>query len=136
MMPSTPPHAVAVEVVATQPTDADDALIARLSHAADRDIAPVAYLVKVRLQSMPPATSSGWALYISDFRVPKYWQYEAGIYFKVYEPTFFTDHAGEPLRFSPDGTDFIETGLTLAGPDVVPSRAEARDLPRQSDVLN
>ena len=32
----------------------------------------VAYLVKVRLQSVPPAASAGWGLYVGDFRVPKY----------------------------------------------------------------
>jgi hypothetical protein len=135
-MSQTPPQAVGVDVVATQPTDGDDALIARLSQAAGRDIAPVAYLVKVRLQTMPPATSSGWALYVNDFRVPKYWQYKDGIYFKVFDPQFFTDHVGESLRFSSNGTEFIETGLTLATPDVVPSPTDARDLPRLNDVLN
>jgi hypothetical protein len=134
-MPPTPPQAVAVEVVATQPTDADDATIARLNQAADRELAPVAYLVKIRLQTIPPATSSGWALYVNDFRIPKYWQYTDGIYFKVYDPQFFSDHAGEPLRFTPNGTDFIETGLTLATPDVVPAGTKARHLPRQSELL-
>jgi hypothetical protein len=135
-MPQTPPQAIAVEVVATRPTDADNALIARLSQAAGRDMAPVAYFVKIRLQDIPPATSSGWALYVNDFRVPKYWQYKDGIYFKVYDPQFFADHAGEPLCFSSNGTDFIETGLTLVTADVVTPQTDARDLPRQSDVLN
>jgi len=135
MVPSTPPQAVAVEVVAARPTDADEALIARLSQEAGREMEQVAYLVKVRLQSVPPATSAGWALYVGGFRVPKYWQYEDGIYFKLYDPQFFTDHAGEPLRFSPDGTEFVETGLTLAAPEGPPPPTDVRDLPRQSDVL-
>ncbi|MET0418222.1 MAG: hypothetical protein ABW022_19590 [Actinoplanes sp.] len=134
-MALTPPQAIAVEVVTTQPTEADDALIARLSPAIRGDVAPAAYLVMIRLQTVPPATSSGWALYISDFRVPKYWQYARGIYFKVYDPQFLADHAGEPLRFSANGTEFIETGLTLAAPDLVSSPAEAHDLPRQDDIL-
>ena len=58
-MPPTPPQAVEVDVLATQPTDADDAVIARLNLTADRDIPPVAYVVRIRLQAVPPATSSG-----------------------------------------------------------------------------
>jgi hypothetical protein len=135
-MPPTPPQAISVEAVASQPNDADNAVIARLSQAAGRDMPPVAYLVTIRLQTVPEATSSGWALYVGDFRIPKYWEYKDGIYFKVYDPQFFSDHAGEALRFSPDGTEFIETGLTLASPDITPSSAaEMPDLPQQREVL-
>jgi hypothetical protein len=136
MMPLTPPHAIAVDVVATQPTDADAALIARLDPTVRRDAAPATYLVLVRLQTMPPATSSGWALYVNDFRIPKYWQYKDGIYFKVYDPQFLADHAGEQLRFSLNGIEFIETGLTLSAPNIVRSPTKALQLPRQDDVLN
>ena len=135
-MPPTPPQAVSVVVVASQPTDVDNAAIARLSHAAGREVPPVAYLVKIRLQTVPEATSTGWALYVGDFRIPKYWEYKDGIYFKVYDPQFFRDHAGGALRFSPDGTEFIETGLVLASPAILPSAAtETPDLPQQRDIL-
>ena len=135
-MPPTPPQAVSVEVVASQPTDADNAAITHLSQAAGRDVPPVAYLVKIRLQTVPEATSSGWALFVGDFRIPKYWEYKDGIYFKVYDPQFFTDHAGGALRFSPDGTEFIETGLVLTSPEILPSAAtETPDLPQQRDIL-
>ena len=136
-MPPTPPQAVSVEVVASQPTDADNAAITHLSQAAGRDVPPVAYLVKIRLQTVPEATSSGWALFVGDFRIPKYWEYKDGIYFKVYDPQFFTDHAGGALRFSPDGTEFIETGLVLTSPEILPSAAtETPDLPQQRDILS
>ena len=134
-MPQTPPKAVAVEVVATQPTDADDAMMASLGRAAGRDMAPIVYLVTVRLETIPAATSSGWALYVDDFRVPKYWQYKDGIYFKVYDPGFLADHDGGQLRFPPNGTDFIDTGLTLTTPNVVSSSTDTQDLPPQSDIL-
>jgi hypothetical protein len=135
-MALTPPQAVAVEVVATQPTEADNAAIARLSPVVRRDVAPAAYVIKIQLETMPPATSSGWALYINEFRIPKYWQYENGIYFKVYDPQFLVDHDGEPLRFSANGTEFVETGLTLTAPEIVSSSMQASDLPRQNDVLS
>lgn len=134
-MPPTPPNAIAVDVLATQPTDADNTVIARLSEAG-RDVTPAAYLVRIELDTVPEPTSTGWALYIDDFRVPKYWEYKDGIYFKVYESQFFADHAGGTLRFSSDGTTFIETGLTLSQPDVMASpSADSNDLPQQREIL-
>jgi hypothetical protein len=137
MQPPAPPNAAAVEVVATQPTDADNAARAHLSRTADRPLAPVTYLVKVRLDPIPPATSLGWALYVNDFRIPKYWEYKDGIYFKIFDPQFFSDHQGQALRFSHNGTEFIDTGLVLPQPDVGPqaSSTEAADLPKQADAL-
>jgi hypothetical protein len=135
-MALTPPQAIAVEVVATQPTEADNAVIARLSPVVRRDAAPAAYLIKIQLETMPPATSSGWALYINEFRIPKYWQYKDGIYFKVYDPQFLADHDGEPLRFSANGTEFVETGLTLTAPEIVSSAMQASELPPQEDALS
>jgi hypothetical protein len=138
MQPPTPPNAVAVEVVPTRPTDADAAAIAHLSSTAGRELAPVAYLVKVRLVPKPPPTSTGWALYVGDFRVPKYWEYPEGIYFKVFDPNFFADHRGQALRFSANRTDFIDTGLVLAesGEGAEFRAVEPTDLPRQEDVLS
>jgi hypothetical protein len=133
------PKAVAIEVVATQPTDADRAAIAHLSTRDGRGLAPVAYVVKVRLKSMPPITSRGWALYVDDLRIPKYWQYREGIYFKVFDPQFFLDHQGGRLRFSQDGSDFVDTGLRLSRPASRAkkgSRRAAAKLPLQADVLN
>ena len=134
----TAPKAVAVEVVATQPTDADRAAIAHLSARDGTALPPVAHVVKVRLKSMPPVTSRGWALYVNDFRIPKYWEYKDGIYFKVFDPQFFLDHQGEHLRFSQDGTDFVDTGLRLTRPTSRAkkgSRKDAAGLPLQADVL-
>lgn len=135
-MPATPPNAVAVEVVRARPTAADNAAIAHLGREAGRELAPVAHLVLVRLETIPPATGSGYALYVGDFRVPKYWEFRDGLYFKVYDPQFFTEHAGQPLRFSANGTDFVETSLVLAASDLDRfDAADIDDLPEQGDVL-
>ena len=137
MQPSLPPHAIAVEVVAVQPTDADRSAIAHLS-VRDRKLLPeVTYVVKVRFEAMPQATSQGWALYVNDFRIPKYWAYKDGIYFKVFDPQFFQDHQGQSLRFSQNGTEFTDTGLTLSAPHSGTEQlanGPAR-LPLQEDVL-
>ncbi len=99
MQQSTPPKVIGVEVVAAQPTDADNIVIAHLSSSGSKSLPPVTYLVTLRFESMPEATSHGWALYVNDFRIPKYWQYKNGIYFKVFDPQFFQDHQGQALRF-------------------------------------
>jgi hypothetical protein len=136
-MPVSPPVAVAVEVVATQPVDADAAALAPVRRQSGPEAVPITYLVKVQLAAVPPATGSGWALYVEDFRIPKYWQYVAGIFFKIYDPQFFADHAGGALRFSADaGAHFIETDLTLTGPDVLPESVTAdTELPTQRAML-
>jgi hypothetical protein len=133
MQPPTPPNAVGIEIVATRPTAADRATIDHLTRTAGRVLAPVTYLVKVRLDPMPSVTSMGWALYVDDFRIPKYWQYPEGIYFTMVDPQFFQDHRGGALRFSSNGTDFTDTGLVLSEPDVAPQDTAA--LPEQADVL-
>jgi hypothetical protein len=132
-MAPTPPNAVGVEVVATRPTASDRAAIDHLTRTAGRVLAPVTYVVKVRLDPMPPATSTGWALYVDDFRIPKYWEYPEGIYFTMFDPQFFQDHRGGALRFSSNGTDFIDTGLVLGEVEVVAQ--DTADLPEQADVL-
>lgn len=137
MQASTPPQAVAVEVIAAQATEADSAMVAQLSADAAKPLPGVAYVVKVQLKALPEATSQGWALYVDELRIPKYWAYSQGIYFKVFDPQFFADHKGGKLRFSQNGSDFTDTGLKLAAPRA-PAKKSARAatrLPLQDEVL-
>jgi hypothetical protein len=136
-MAAAPPKATAVQVVPAQPTDADRDAIARLGAETNRTLPGAAYLVLVKLKAIPPATSEGWALYVGDLRIPKYWEYKDGIYFRVFDPQFFAEHKGERLRFTQDEQKFIDTGLKLAAPSSVSTRASAKaqKLPRQEDVL-
>jgi hypothetical protein len=135
MQPSTPPKATKVQVVAARPTDADSAAIAHLSARDRKSLPQVTYLVQIRLESRPKATSQGWALYVNDFRIPKYWEYKDGIYFKVFDPQFFQDHQGESLRFSQNWTDMIDTGLNLPAVDSGAQRSAKTKLPLQDDLL-
>ena len=116
MQQSKPPKAVSVEVSTVRPTDADSAIIKQLNTSENKSLAQVVYVVKIRLEAIPPATSHGWALYVNDLRIPKYWEYKEGIYFKVFDPQFFEDHKGQPLRFSENEADFTDTGLKLEAP--------------------
>ena len=110
-----PPKIAAVDVVPTQPSQGDAMALTHLSASADAAPPEVAYVVKVKLKSKPPVTSLGWALYVDDVRIPKYWEYEDGIYFTVTDPNFFAEHKGERLRFSHDGAEFHDTGVKLPG---------------------
>ncbi len=132
------PRVISAEVVATRPTAADTAMIAGLAADAGTALREVAYVVKIRLREIPAATGLGWALYAGDVRIPKYWEYPGGIYFKVLDPQFLADHRGKPLRFSQNGQDFMDTGVKLPGPGVVTSKRGAGlpALARQEDVLS
>ena len=129
-----PPKVKAVQVVAAQPTENDSAAITHLSATERRSIDPVTYLVKVQLEEKMPYTSSGWALYVGNTRIPKYWEYEQGIYFKVIDPQFFVEHQGENLRFTQDEVEFVDAGAQLGAPEAVPAAATRR-LRTQEEAL-
>ena len=144
MEPPKPPKITAVEVIAAQPTEADSAAIAHLSAQSNRSLPQVVYVVKVRLKTKPPATSMAWALYVNDVLIPKYWEYEKGIYFTVLDPQFFADHKGKRLRFSQDGVNFHDTRIKLPAPTAPAAASKSKGkaaksktvrLPLQADVL-
>jgi hypothetical protein len=137
-MPSAAPKIVSAEVVATQPTDADKPMLARMSTEIQRRLPAAAFIVKIRLTKPPEPTGDGWALYVGDTRIPKYWEYPGGIYFKVLDDSFLTEHRGEPLRFSHDDRTFVNTGVNLPGPEGTPPAGAktGRRLPLQSEVLS
>ena len=116
MQPPKPPKITAVEVVPAQPTEADSAKIAYLSAELNRSLPQFVHVVKVQLKTKPPATSMAWALYVGDELIPKYWEYDEGIYFTVLDPQFLADHKGERLRFTMDGVQFHDTGIKLPAP--------------------
>jgi hypothetical protein len=115
MQPPKPPRIAAVNVVPAQPTQADSMALTHLSARTEASPPPVSYVVKVKLESKPPVTSLAWILYVNDVRIPKYWEYEDGIYFTVTDPNFLAEHKGERLRFSHDGVEFHDTGVKLPG---------------------
>jgi hypothetical protein len=113
-------------------------MAAQLAAEKKRSMPEAAHIVKIGLKEVPPPTGHGWALYVGDTRIPKYWEYPGGIYFKVFDEEFLAEHRGEKLRFSENGVAFIDTGMKLPGPGPRrPTRgAKARALPLQSEVLN
>ena len=84
------------------------------------------------------------ALYVNDVLIPKYWEYDEGIYFTVLDPQFFADHKGKRLRFSQNGVDFQDTGMKLPAPTAPATASKSKrksakgkttQLPLQADVL-
>jgi hypothetical protein len=136
--PLKAPKVLSAELVATRPTAADTVMIARLAADAGSSLSEIAYIVKIRLREIPPATALGWALYAGDVRIPKYWEYSGGIYFKVLDPQFLAENRGKPLRFSLNGQEFVDTGVKLPGPGAPASKRGAGlpALARQEDVLS
>jgi len=136
MKPPAPPKAVSVEVVAAQPDEGDKSVLADLSAQDPKALPRVTYLIKIRLKEVPEAASHGWALYLDDFRVPKYWEYKKGIYFKVFDPQFLEKYDGASVRFSSNGSDFSDTGLKFSYKKGGRKKADApKKLPPQTDVL-
>src|SRR5262244_1116766 len=144
MEPPKAPKITGVEVIAAQPTEADRAAIAHLSAQSNRSLPQVVHVVKVRLQTKPPATSMAWALYVNDVLIPKYWEYDEGIYFTVLDPQFFLDHKGKRLRFSQNGVDFHDTRMKLpaatapkvaSSPNARRPKASRPACPLQAEVL-
>ena len=77
------------------------------------------------------------ARHVGDLQIPKYWTYRQGIWFKVFDPQFFAEHKGEPIRFSLNDTEFVKTGLKLTVPKMAKTKGgrTAARLPAQEDVL-
>ena len=64
MRASDAPQATGIEVVATQPTKADRATLAMFESTERKTLPGAAYIVKVRLKTLPEPTSRGFALYV------------------------------------------------------------------------
>ena len=137
MTSSTPPKIVAVEVVRTKPTEGDSKTIELINAQTGKSLPQVTYIVKIHLESVPPASGRGWALYVDDFRIPNYWAYGEGIYFKVLDPQFFSDHKGQRLRFTEDESEFVDSGKKLPAPISPPPKRKGQTsrLPLQSEIL-
>jgi hypothetical protein len=118
-----PINVTSVQVVAVQPERAD---IKRLDFIRTNESVTVEnyyYIVKVYLENQHPASTEALRLYVGREEVPKYGGFCGGLYFKVYTPAFFENHAGEILCFSLDGKTFLETGAKLPQkPELLPTR--------------
>lgn len=133
------PEVSAVEIVATQPTEADLRSIENMRLTEDSQIRNVTYIIKLALENIPEISSLGFNVYVGEFRVRKYSGCRGGIYFKIYDPQFFSEHAGQNIRFSIDGITFQDSGQRLPEVEDMSSLSLADSdlgsLPTQKQVL-
>ena len=128
-----------VEVVGTQPKPADLKKMAFLESTANIEITPVTYIVKIELEDADLGYSGqGFSVYVGNERIEKYAGYKDGIYFKISDPRFFEEHAGDEIRLSFDDETVVDTGKTLQT-EAATRFAEAlninAELPTQEEVL-
>jgi hypothetical protein len=136
----TYPQVSNIEVVSTQPKPVDIRSIEYIRATENTTLDNVTYVVKINLMSKLPATSFGVQLYLDDYYVREYSGFKNGIYFKINNPHFFSEHVGKQIRFSLDGGEtFHDTGIRL--PNLTDSErrsltpADIEALPTQDEVL-
>lgn len=139
MVNITYPEVANLQVIATAPKPADLRNIEFMQAAENTTLDRVTYIVKINLSNKLPITSRGFSIYLDDYRISKYSEFPGGIYFKVYNPRFFEEHAGKKLLFSTAGMTLHDSGYQL------PSGAEntrnsfvvdnLNALPTQEEVL-
>jgi hypothetical protein len=126
------PTVATVEVIPTQPKPADLKNIEHIAATEGVSLDQVAYVVKITFESMPPVSSQGIELYLDDYRVRKYWGFQGGIYFKVYNPRFFAKHGGKQIRFCLAGEQCQDTGFRLPRTE---GRRSARAVPKKEAAI-
>lgn len=129
------PTVSAVEILPTQPTEADLRSINYMKVTEDSQVSNVTYIVKLQLDNIPKISSLGFDVYIGDYRIRKYFGCIGGICFKIYDPQFFSQYAGQNIRFSTDGIIFQDSGQRLSEIADVPAESDLTSLPTQEEVI-
>lgn len=141
MIPITYPEITRVEVVATQPVPADIRSIQYIQSNEHITLNEVTYLVKINLSHPPLITSRSLSIYIDDYQIRRYSSFPGGIYFKIFNPRFLEEHAGEKILFSIDGVTMHDSGYQLPSsaenvPEGADTAVRSTILPTQEQVLN
>jgi len=71
----------------------------------------VAFLVKFKISGELPNDSCGIDLFIDDYTIKKFNQWQNGVFFKVYNPRFLTKHSGKEIFYSVGGNKKQTTGI-------------------------
>jgi len=77
------------------------------------DFPNVTFLVKLNIAGEIPHDSCGIDLYIDDYNVKKFNQWNNGVFFKVYNPRFLTKHSGKEIFYSIGGNKKKSTGINF-----------------------
>ena len=143
MTPQSAPVVEGIDIVKARPEHNDVRSLDAIQTRESVSLEPSVWMVVLSLDHVPEPTGSLLRLYLDDYWVQKYWAFSGGIYFKVYNPRFFTKHGGKTFRFVSESGSVYETSQRL--PDRAPEQAArrpaaladtARELPSQREVLD
>lgn len=148
MIDFTYPQITNIQVVAAQPNTLDARNIEFLQNSQGASLDGAAYIVKIYLDKALPVMAQSFDLYVDERLIRKYSIFSQGIYFKVYDPNFFSNHGGKKveLRLNDDVLPENVSSSTGSAP-ILPNRAEnspttlrftvksIQNLPTQEEVL-
>ena len=119
------PQITEIQVVAARPNTLDTRNIEFLQNNQGASLDGVAYIVKIYLDEPLPVMAQGFDLYVDGRLIRKYFVFSQGIYFKVYDPSFFSNHGGREveLRITGDVPQENVSSSTESVP-TLPNQAE------------
>ena len=137
-----------VDIVRARPEAGDTRSIESIEKRENVSLDRAAWMVVLSLDYVPEPGGQMLSLHLDDYWVRKYWAFDGGIYFKVYNPRFFVKHGGKTFRFVAEDGTVIRTGEYLpkapreAERVTTEAMAESRvaggeaELPSQQSVLS
>jgi hypothetical protein len=102
---------MSVKVVAVEPEQSDVSRLEHLRNEVEPKLENVIFLVKIYMSGIP-ISGTGMSLFIGDEKIPKYWPFNGGVYFIIYEPEFFVKHKHSFIGFSLDGDITVKKSVS------------------------
>ena len=99
-----------IEIIPTQTLPEDSQNIAYLNSIEPNNINEATYVVKIWFANNVPVTNISIDLLFNEYKVRKYFEFDGGIYFKVFNPRFFEKHSNKKIFFLVGNIELVETG--------------------------
>jgi len=93
------PAVTGVEIVPFRPREVDEIYLANISKTQGVKLPPVAYVVKIVLDTLPQFGAAGMDVAVGDEVIRRYGTFARGIFLLVHDPDFLRRHADDPIRF-------------------------------------
>lgn len=102
-----------VEIIPTITLEEDIENIKFINSIESEIVQETTYVVKIWLDDILPFSSLSVDLYLNDYKVRKYFEFDRGIYFKVFNPRFFEKHSDKKIYFIIGNSEIVETDWRL-----------------------
>lgn len=99
-----------IEIIPTLTLPEDSQNITYLNSIEPNNINETTYVVKIWLMNKITVTNVSIDLLFNEYRVRKYYEFDGGIYFKVFNPRFFEKHSNKEIFFLVGNVELVETG--------------------------